>query len=492
MAETPERLVPDDVIPHKHLPPLRYRDLPEPIPLRKMIGPSIMLTGLALGSGEFVFWPYITYRVGFIFFWACLLGVGTQYFLNMEIERWTMATGESAVTGFCRLSWHWSWVFLLLNIIPWAWPGWATGAATMLSWLVWEPAHDPINGTLESQHVAVLAVAGLLLVGVVLTLGPVVYNTVEKLQLVLVSLVFVLMIVLAIAVVRPPHVAALVRGSLSVGTMPPLSGNLDMMFLLGALAFAGAGGTTNLCQANYIKDKGYAMGRYIGRITSPVTGNEEAVSDIGYHFEHTPENMRRWHGWWRAASWEHLLTFVLPCAVSLALLSLISYALIYGSEANYSRNFSFILGQADEIGARLGSAMRLAFLVIGIAVLLTTELGVLDACARISTDIVKVNYCRNVDWITDSRLYFAFLWGEIALGCVILLGFGVAEPQKLLKISAAMNGGVMFLYSLVLLYLNNKVLSRRLSMHPVRFVAVVWSCAFFGYFTIKALGSVLS
>jgi len=45
----------------------------------------------------------------------------------------------------------------------------------------------------------------------------------------------------------------------------------------------------------------------------------------------------------------------------------------------------------------------------------------------------------------------------------------------------------MLIYSILLLYLNNKVLSRSLSMTPLRFVAIIWSCAFFGYFTIKAL-----
>ncbi len=128
MHEEKERLVPDEVIPHRHLPPLRYRDLPEPIPLRRMIGPSILLTGLALGSGEFIFWPYITYESKFIFFWACILGVTTQYFINMEITRWTLATGESAITGFCRLSRHWAIVFLFMNIIPWVIPAWAKGS----------------------------------------------------------------------------------------------------------------------------------------------------------------------------------------------------------------------------------------------------------------------------------------------------------------------------------------------------------------------------
>jgi exosortase/archaeosortase len=85
-----------------------------------------------------------------------------------------------------------------------------------------------------------------------------------------------------------------------------------------------------------------------------------------------------------------------------------------------------------------------------------------------------------------SRLYFAFLWGEILLGTAILLFFS-EEPLVLIRISAAANGAVMFLYSLTLLYMNNKILSRSLSMSPLRFVVATWSCAFFGYFTIQAL-----
>jgi hypothetical protein len=95
---------PADVVVPGTLPPLRTRDLPAPVSLRQMIGPSVMLAGLALGSGEYVLWPYITFRSGFTFFWACVLGVVTQFFVNMEITRWALATGESAVAGFSRLS----------------------------------------------------------------------------------------------------------------------------------------------------------------------------------------------------------------------------------------------------------------------------------------------------------------------------------------------------------------------------------------------------
>ena len=58
-----------------------------------MFGPSVVLVGLSIGSGEFVLWPRLTVEWGFALFWACWTGVTLQFFLNMEIERWTLATG---------------------------------------------------------------------------------------------------------------------------------------------------------------------------------------------------------------------------------------------------------------------------------------------------------------------------------------------------------------------------------------------------------------
>jgi len=500
-----EELVPDSVIPHQTLPPLRYRDMPEPISWTKMVGPSIMLAGLSLGSGEFIIWPHIVYKAGFIFFWACMLGVLTQYFLNMEIERWTLVTGESAITGFCRLSGHWAWVMLLLNILPWAWPGWATGAGTILSWLLFGPteviqqaADGAETVAYEARYVSALGIAGLLLVGVVLTAGPVVYNTVEKIQTFLVGLILVIVVGISILVIRPDAVGAMVEGTLSLGSFPDLdTTSLTWMGLLGALAFAGAGGTTNLGQSNFIKDKGYGMGAYIGRITSPITGQQEATADIGYHFKYTPENMQRWRGWWRAANIEHFFSFYLTCVACLCLMSLIAYSLFYNSSGElkpgmeqFGGGLGFVWGQATVLGEQsFGGLLKVGFLIMGVAILLTTELGVLDAVSRISTDIVKVNYLQNSEYWTQSRLYFVFLWGEIALGTLILLFVPNAEsPLFLLKTSAAMNGGVMMIYSILLLYMNNTILSRSLAMRPLRFVALIWACAFFGYFSLQALG----
>ncbi len=558
-------LVPDSVIPHQTLPPLRYRDLPEAPHWTKMLGPSIILAGLSLGSGEFIFWPYITYKSGFTFFWACMVGVLTQFFINMEIERWTLATGESAITGFCRLSRQWAWIMLLLNFLPWIWPGWATGAGTLVSWTVFGAVptatetlkspfteaitlpgamtldsrkqtleyrgimsaqerdhllalsnHNDFDTAVESLYLklqsstgvsysapfaAYIAIATLILVGVVLTTGPVVYNTVEKLQTWLVAIIFVIAIVLGILFIRFDAVVAMARGIVNVGAMPDASSGLGVMALLGALAFAGAGGTMNLGQSNFIKDKGYGMGKYIGRITSPLTGNEETIADTGFHFRHTPENMARWRRWWRAANFEHFWSFYCTCVVCLVLLSLVAYSLLRNPDGSlklgmdrFGQDMNFVWGESQEIGnafGMVGPVLKLLFFVMGIAILLTTELGVLDAVSRIGADIIKVNYLRENPRWPLGRLYFLLLWTMILTGSAILLASSAfpdfKQPLFLLKTAAAMNGGVMMIYSLLLLYLNTKILSRSLSISPLRFVAMVWACAFFGYFTIQAV-----
>ena len=393
----PGGAVPHEVIPSSNLPPVSYRDLPEAPPWKRMIGPSLLLLGLSIGSGEFVLWPYISYKFGFAVFWACMVGITTQYFINMEIERWTLATGETAITGFCRLWKHWAGIFLLCNIVPWVWPGWASGAATIMTWEL---------GGGEGVRVA-YSIASLIAVGLALTLGPVVYNTVEKIQMVLIALIFLAMTALFFLVVKVTHVADMVSGILNVGHVPE---GMELPLLLGAIAFAGAGGTMNLVQSAYVREKGYAMGRFAGRLTSPLTGREEVVAGVGYHFEATPENARRWRAWWKAANREHLLSFYALSVLSLMMLSLIAYATTR-ELPELASGIGFIRVEGEFIGERYGALFEHAFLWMGVAILLTTELGLLDACARISTDIIKVNWLRDNERWPDNRLYFVLLWG---------------------------------------------------------------------------------
>src|SRR5215218_5153688 len=163
-------------LPSKYLPAVEYRDLPDPVPLRKIVGASVILLATAIGSGELIIWPYITTTVGVGLLWLAAFGFATQYFLNMEIERYTLVTGETAVTGFSRFWKPWGIVFALGAILPNAFPGWAASGATMITYL------------LGGGSVPLIATIGLIAIGlaITVTVSPVVYNTIERVEMVLV------------------------------------------------------------------------------------------------------------------------------------------------------------------------------------------------------------------------------------------------------------------------------------------------------------------
>lgn len=456
-------------LPEGVLPPPGRRELP-PVPaLRALLGPSIILAGLSIGSGEFVLWPRLTAQFGFAVFWAAWIGVSIQFFLNMEIERYTLASGESAVVGFLRLSRVFGPVFLVCGTLPWIWPGWATGAGTILSWQL---GGDPV----------VYAVAGLVLCGAILSLGPVVYRTVEVLQIALVSGIFAGLLYLFARLTSLDALGALALGALRIGHVPE---GIELPLLLGALAFAGAGGTVNLAQSNYIRDKGYGMGRWVGRLTSPFTGREEASDDVGYVFEPDAGNLERWQLWWRRANTEHAVSFYLLCVLSLVLLCSITYALLEAG-APVAEGFGFIRDQGRVLGERFGAGAELTFFASGIAVLFSTELALLDAVTRVVADVIHASLLRAHPRWTLSRLYFAVLWAFIGFGVGVLLA-GLDQPLMLLVLSSCLNAGVMFPYSGLLLWLNLSTFHGALRPRPLRILALVVSLVFFGYFGVLTL-----
>src|SRR4030066_1852869 len=86
----------------QYLDPLSKNELPDPPRLSKLIGPSFILLGLGLGSGELILWPYLASNFGLGIIWGAVIGITLQFFLNMEIERYTLVTGESVFVGLAR------------------------------------------------------------------------------------------------------------------------------------------------------------------------------------------------------------------------------------------------------------------------------------------------------------------------------------------------------------------------------------------------------
>ena len=454
------------------LEPLKAKDLPTPIPPKKMLfsGLSVLILAVGLGSGEFIIFPTLTLKYGFAILWAAWVGLLTQYIINMEISRYTLASGETILTGFARLWKPWAWIFLACNILPWMWPGWATGGAQCVSYLI------PAN-------VTALAIGGLIFIGLALSLGPVIHKTAMIIQTFLVISIIVFMITIALLLFNLDTVMQMLKGCMQIGFIPK---DIELSLFLTALAFAGAGGTLNIAQSEYIREKGYGMGRFIGRLCSPITGEKEPVECTGFYFECNEENMNRWKIWWKSVSLEHFVTFFILGTLSILLLSFIAYSTVYGTDVG--SGLTFIHNMGEVLGEQFGGFVKVIFYVMGAAILFTTELGVLDATSRISADIIKTNTKIR---FSKSMIYLVFLWFEIILG-IIILSSGVREPVMLLKIAGSLNGIVMAIYSMLLLYTNSgRLLGRPLSMRGLAFAGMCWAVALYGYFSIALVKGIL-
>ena len=454
------------------LPAVSYRDLPEPQPLKKVLGPSVILLAGSIGSGEFVLWPYISTQTGMALVWLATIGILTQYFLNMEIERYTLATGETAVTGFTRMWKHWSWLFIIMAVVAWMWPGWATGSSTALTYAF---------GLSESMVVPI-TIASLVLIGVILTISPVVYKTVEKIQFLLVALIVLFMLYIAFGLLSGDSWAALFGGfTADVPKIPAAIAEIPIPLLLGAIAFAGAGGVMNLAQSNWIRDKGMGMGAHLPKVVSPITGEEVADAPIGYFFPQNEENLRRWRGWWKVADKEQFLTFFVLGLLAILLFMTLAYT--YVGVGSTAQNFDFIRLLGESLNEQAGSMVGPMFWFTGVVVLLSTNLTVIDMIGRIVAEIAKTNWLRDSTTWTESRMYFLVVWAMVVFGSLILLT-GVKQPLLLLIIASALNGLVMFVYSVLLIKLNRGMLPQTIGLKGGRYVAIIWAVVFYGAFSI--------
>ena len=457
-------------IPEAQIGPVTEKELPEAPPLKRIIGPSVILVGVGIASGEYILFPYIASQVGLVFLWAALVGLLTQYFINMEIERYTLATGETAITGFQRLWRPFGLLMVVCAIVPNMWPAWVVSAATITTFLF---------GGGDANLIAIIA---LFVIGIVLSASPVVYQTIEKLEFVKVALVLVFLVVALSAAVTAAGWSSTDQIVTSFGTFP--TDQLSWAVLLGALAYAGAGGTNNLVLSNWIRDKGYGMGHYAPRVVSPLTGKEEAApAGKGYVFMPDEENLSRWRTWWRRANVEQFVSFFVIGAVTIVVFSLVAYSTVYQNPDVQEDNFDFIQIEGQVLKDVVGPWFGTLFWLVGAISLFGAALGIIDYVSRLVADVLRVGYLRESRRWTESHLYFAVVWGIILFGTAILLA-GFDQPLTLVVLAAALSGGVMFIYSMLLIAINRRFMPEPLKIRGLRLLVLFWAVLLFGVMSV--------
>jgi hypothetical protein len=225
--------------------------------------------------------------------------------------------------------------------------------------------------------------------------------------------------------------------------------------LLGAIAFAGAGGANNLVQSNYIRDKGLGMGARIPNIVSPITGEEEAAPGLGYTFPTNEENLNRWKRWWRVANQEQFFLFYVVGLLSLIALSVLAFSTL-GIQKNVTGDLRFIKDEGNVLGEVIGPWFATFFFAAASIKLFSTNLGILDWVSRLTADSLKVSFLTESRFWSESKIYLTVVWSMITIGSVIILT-GI-EPVVLLIITSSGGEFVMALYSTMLIVLNRRAL----------------------------------
>jgi hypothetical protein len=478
MAETTAREATGDGwnISSKNLPAIdEYRDLPEVQPLRKYLGASVILLATALGSGELIIWPYVTSQAGVGLLWLAWFGFSMQYFINMEVERYTLATGETAVTGFSRMWLGWGIIFILGSILPNTIPGWASSAATIFTYLF----------RLSDSTVPIITTIFLLAIGLAITVSPVVFNMLEKVELVLVTIIVAfLLVAIVIATDLSAWTGIVTKAPQGAANLPRFLAEIGTTTIFGAIVFAGAGGCNNLVQSNYIRDKGLGMGILMPKIVSPVTGEEEARPSLGYKFPVNEENMRRWRNWWRVANQEQLLTFYI-----LGLLTLIGLSVLLNSTlgivkvpASQAGDISFLQTEAQTLSNQLGGWFEYFFYFAGFAVLFSTNIGVVDWVSRLTADSLKVTFLKTSEFWSESKIYVTVVW-IMVIGGSLFIWTGI-EPLFLLVLASTGGGFMMFFYSALLTLLNRRYLPDPIKIRSWRLVGMVVAFLLYASFSV--------
>lgn len=433
-----------DGLPIMQLEPLKTEDIPaREKPFWKMTGPGAVLVGLAIGAGEIVVWPRVVAEYGATMVWGAVIGVFIQLWINFEIGRYVIATGESVYTGFSRVWKGFGLAFIFFNIAGWILPAWARVSGNAMKALLLGPTHDSPDWFWTAVTFAIVAA---------LLFGPKrVYATVEKVISLLVLLIVLGLTFIAIRVGTWDTYKELFAGIINFGHIE--EGYSGKEFF-SALVFAGAGGTANLFYAFYLRDKHIGMGARMPALLNPFRAREEKEVQTGYTFPETPENVRRFKDWFRYVILDQTLYFWILNTFTILLFVFGALAVLHPKGIVPAAG-SLIWDESQILSETMGKPGQILFLLIGLATLFSTQITLTDGVARSIADILHTNYA----WarrIPSAKIYF---FGAMF---IIVSGVGITwymETSGVTELGFLFNAGyvggfAMAVYAPLIIYLN--------------------------------------
>ena len=437
----------------------------------KMMGPAVIALGGSIGGGEWLIGPSLFVKYGLVLLWVTTVSTTLQTFLNLEMTRYTLVTGEPITIGFMRLApgkAFWGWLFTIAGFIERAMPGWALACATAIAAM----QLGKIPGLEDKPIVIFWGYFVFIGLGVLLSIGGKVEKILEYVHWIMCTVIILGLIVLD-AFLAPANLwgQALV-GYVSFGVMPP---GVDILLFGALVGYSAYGGFGNNCLTNWYRDKGYGMAGTIGYIASAFGGKEVHVSPSGSIPPPTKENVEHFKGWWKLLNFDQWVIFWVGGMLGMALPGLLYVSQI--APGTTLPQWGIAVAAAERFGM-LGLYMIAG---IGFWILFSSAMSNLDLVPRQCTDMLWYASPRVRAWAKNDirKVYYALLIAVLIWGTIYV---NITLPIIILAISANVANFTMALSAIMTVIVNRKFLPKeyRPSIWPE--IIMVISMVFFGFF----------
>ncbi|MGI8979999.1 MAG: Nramp family divalent metal transporter [Pirellulaceae bacterium] len=498
--------------PDHYLPPWGQEELPEPAPLSwrnwaGFIGPGIVMMGIQIGGGEWLFGPIITAQYGGGLMWIATIAIVLQVFYNIECGRYALYCGEPVMTGFMRVSpgpRFWVAIVLLLSVGAFV-PGLSSHAGILIASMIL----DRPPGAEDQTLVTVFSFLCMFAVTLPVLIGGKVYNMLQVVMTGKVIIVLSFCLAMGLLFVGWENWLNVFSGFFKFGVLPVMHEGKEVplnvlryrwdfgewpaisftnIATIGAFAgYAGGGGLANSTYSNYVRDKGWGMGKLVGAIPSAVGGRHITLSHVGKVFPLTSGNLRRWSGWWRYILTDQLLVWAPGCFMGMALPALLSLQFASNSELYTNkpkRDLAQSVLSADGIRhsaqfnggvaippesnktSNLAKTMWLVTLFVGLAVFLPSQMSVVEDFSRRWTDTIWSSNQRVQKTMKSGQvkyIYYSILTAYVFWTFVVWSLFSAyGTPKLMVEVIANFGNLALGVTALMILRINRKLLPPQL------------------------------
>ncbi len=454
-------------------------DFPEPPKVKSakqllaILGPAVIALGGTIGGGEWLIGPAMFVKYGLVLLWLTTLSSLLQVFLNLEMIRYTLYTGEPITVGIMRLKpgkAFWGWLFTIAGFLERGLPGWALATATALA----AAQLGIIPGAGDKQTVIYWGYFIFISCAVIISLGKTIERTLEWANWIMMFVVIGGLFLLDLYVVPAKVWFDGLKGFVSFGAVPS---GMDYMMLGALVGYSAYGGFGNCAITNWYRDKGYGMGGKVGYIPAAIGGKVIHVSPHGKLPPNTEKNLFSWKGWWALLNIDQWVVFYGGAMAGMYLPGILYVAVIPMGTTLPPWGIAAAVGNSLGMG-QFGWFLALFF---GFWVLYSTAISNVDLVVRQSTDMLwfaspKIRELAKMD---IRKIYYPLLLLFVVWGVTMM---NVAVPLTILMISANIANFTMALSALATLRLNRKVLPKEYRGALWREAILIVIFLFFGFF----------